>query len=733
MSFFRRYDTFPDAAELGKIEGVVIVDEAPTGVPVGPGVSTVCYVAETEDGGFATDPEKPADVYHPRGGLIDVPRDRYVATIGGFGFTVNGTKFQYPCARRSAGEDWNGNAYVHSKGLAFRRFLVARVDTSIGAVVFSPLAFLETPAAGPWSLTTGQTLVASVNGAGNVTATFTGTPATVTGSAASFATLAPGDSATISIDGAPVVTTTFQAGDTTIGAVVIAINRAFGAPIATNAAGQLALTSPTGGTSSHVQIVSGSGTTIAKLGHAVGTTNGAGNVASIAAVTAAELKSIGEADLTGSAIRITPKGTARLCSATGGSGTIKVDASSTATAFGFTSGTTTSVAASSGAKATSIPAGSLVSAGTAATRCVTMQSLSLPALNIGAVTAKVRPAVDDGTFGGSGATTLTTLETVPSTTAEFSVSNPASVSAALSDVAKDALYQDALDATLRISGVASKVNYIASARQSNACRVAVVANAKAASARSAGRKARIAPPLGTSLATMIGSGAPAVGTYRHERVRYSPGARKRIAELALLASAGDVTLPADGEVDVHGDIVACSLDSLLPSEQNIGQITKLLPDTYVGVESAIATWGEEDYVLARAAGISAPIWSEDDKLAFESDVTTVDAATYPSQVPGARVKFADELTDTVATFQRKAVKTPGTPKRKDAVVGQITAYLEGLVKAERCVGYTVALGTPISPRIPVVNWAAEPTPSMDTIVNRTIIGDGALDTQRVGQ
>lgn len=727
--FTRRFSYFPDATTIREIEGVIIVDTAPSSGVQGADSGTVFLVGEFEDGGFATDPRTPADAYHPEGGPILIPRDKMASTVGTMGHTINGTKNQHPCARMSLGEAWNGNGYVQSRGLAFRKLYAVRVDTSVGSVAFAPLAYLESSVAAPWALTTGQTIVAAVNGAADVTATFTGAVATVTGGAGTPGSVVAGDYVDLAIDDGKTIRVTFGAADVTFSLQAAAINRAFGAPIA-SVATYLVLTSPTGGTASKVVIVGG--TAVTKLGHAAGTTSGTGNVANIGAVTAAEAIVVLAAGLTGSAVRSTSAGKLRIASATGSTGTIRVQAGSTATAFGFTTATTKTVAECV-ASATSIPAGTLLSdGGAAASRVVTMQTVNVPKSTTLLISVKVRPATDDGTYAGLSASSIDTIETTISSSSEFAVTQAASLSGALTEAQKDAAYLAALDKTKAITGPSRKASYIVSARQSSAIRLALKQNAIDSSSVGYGRKAIIAPPLGTSLATMTGSSAPGVGAYRHERVAYALGWRKLVPEIAAQGTAGGVGFNDTGLVEVHGDIVLASLCSLLNPEENPAQSTDLLPAFYVDVESAVADWGVDSYKAAKAAGIVAPIMVEGEGAQFQSGVTSVDPSSSPSQVPLSRIRLADFLTDSVADFQAPYVKKLGTKKRKDQLLGKLDEFLEGLEKGERIDSYTVTEGVAPARRTFVLQWKVEPLDSLDHLINETTIGEGAIETQRKG-
>ena len=532
----RRYTSTPSLAEIESIEGVVLVDGAPEGSPQAAPNGTVCFVCEAEDGGFATDPKTPSTNYGAPGGLVEVFGGKWKQVLGGLGFTINGTKYQHPCARLAGGELWNGNGYVHFKGLQFRRLLVARVDTSVGSVTLLPLAFVETASAGPWALAAGQTLTVKPNGAGSATTvTMTATAGTVTSSGESFSTLTAGEYVQLAVDGAAAVTVTFQAGDNSQAGVVARVNATMGGPIAAVASGDITYSSPTLGTSSSLQVVAASSGTLAKLGLTAATHAGSGNVANINAVTAAEIAAA-VATATSSELvgRFPVSGKLRLASATGGTGTVQVTGGTANATLGFPE---TIASATSGTTATSIPAGTpcVEASSKAATRVVTMQTLQVPANTTTAVIAKVRPAQDDGSFAGVSANTLDTIETVISPTSEWTVSNPTAIGAALTEAQRDVAYQNAIASTKAASGVKRKINVIVSARQSHPIRSAIGANATAASAVAYGRKAVVAPPLGTSLATMIGSGSPAVTAYRSARSIYCPGCLGQQRQIGFFA------------------------------------------------------------------------------------------------------------------------------------------------------------------------------------------------------
>jgi hypothetical protein len=733
--FTRRYNYIPDAATLGQVPGVVIIDATPAGAVQAGDVGITCVVGETEDGPFATDPTTPLFPWFPPGGPVEILGGKYTDTVGGFGFTVPSStsplKSQYPCARRAMGELWNGNTYVQIKGLAFRRLFIARVDTSVGSLTFSPLAFVETSLRAPFALSPGQTVLAAVNGGGALTATFTATAATVTGTGGTFATLGAGQTLTLAFDGGRAVTVYFQAGDTTAALAIARINNAFGSPVATNSAGQITLTSSTVGSSSSVQVVSGTTGTLAILGLTAATTNGTGNVANISAVQAAEVQSVLAAAITGSSIRLPATGKVRICSATGSTGTIQITGGTALAGLGLTVGGSATTA-SSGTVVSNIPAGTPVNAaGVALTRVVTMQTLVIPAGTTSPVTVRCRPALDDGSFLTQAAGTMTTIEVPISPTAEWAVTNASGLSAALTEAQKDAAYLAAIATTRPLTGALRKIGYTGSARQSPAVRAAIKQNNLDASGSGCfGRKSAIAAPLGSSLATL----QTYVATYRDERTFFATGWTKYISEIAALGSVlGGTGFTDSGNIEVHGDLPLLSLCSILPPEENPAQGTTLLPTTYVAVEGALSAWGVDEYTLAQSSGICASAWDEVEGPQYMSGVTSVDPTQTPGRITMQRIKMADYLTDSVAEYQKPYVKKLPTAQRVTALLGGLQAFLQTLKDNQRITDFSVAQGTPIAgfPRLFFIDWAVTITPSMDVIVNKTQISETAITTRRV--
>lgn len=328
--YVRRFLFDPGNAVLLNIESVNILDLDPPGSIQGVGTGTVLLAAEFENGPVNTVVE------------ITSPVD-LVNNFGSLGYSYAGVSANYPCAvsRKADGqlapEYWNGNGFVQLNAKQFARLLLCRVDTSVGSVSFSPLASITGAAKFRYSLSPSQVLSLNL-GAGPASATFTATAGTVTGSGATYS-ISAGDTLVLGYDGAANFTTTFLAGDTSVANVVARVNQYAGFAMATNAAGQVALTGIQKGNQAQVRVVSGSSGVLTALGLTAATTFGTGNVQNVAAVTAQEVKTVVEAAVSNSLVEVDQNGALRVSNAvSGASKYIVVGTATTATDLGFVAG-----------------------------------------------------------------------------------------------------------------------------------------------------------------------------------------------------------------------------------------------------------------------------------------------------------------------------------------------------------------------------------------------------------
>lgn len=200
--------------------------------------------------------------------------------------------------------------------------LTSTIGGDVGATIVS--------SAGPWALAHGDTLVVAFNAGGDQTFTLSAVAATKTGSGASYASVTAGHTLTLTLSGTQYVVTFTgsEANQAQFHATINAVISASGN--VSNNGGQTKFTTTKKGTGATGNIDAGDSDVLTSLGLSTGAfTAGSGNVANVAAVTAAEWVTImsaitnGTAEADGSALRLTS-------TTLGSSGTVQVKSASTA-------------------------------------------------------------------------------------------------------------------------------------------------------------------------------------------------------------------------------------------------------------------------------------------------------------------------------------------------------------------------------------------------------------------
>ncbi len=690
--FLRRFLTDPGETVLLEIESVNILDLDPPAAITGVGAGTVALIGEFENGPFAT----PTEV----SGANDL-----LNTFGSLGYTQAGIPANNPCARQRKSdaapiaESWNGNGFVQLSGKKFARLIIVRVDTSVGTVVFQREAFLvSSNGSSFFALAPGQILALDI-GAGPVSATFNATAGTVTGIGGVFpTTFVGGETLTLGYDSATNFTTTFLAADQTAAQVAARINLYAGFTFVDTTGGQIRLTGIQKGTAGQVRVVAASAAgVLTQLGLTVATTAGTGNVANIVSVTPAEVATIVAAAVAGTRVEVQGDNHLRVTkNFVADSDTITVGAATTAVNLGFVVGATNAnVTGVDGV----IPAGTVLNNAGLTNAFVTMQDINVLAATVGPYSVKVRHALDDGTGLLAGAATIVkTVNPIPM--GSFSVSNPAQISAALTEAAIDAQYAIAFGSTVDINTVAREINIFYSARQSNQVRKSMRDNVLTASAQGCfGRIGIVRPPLNTPKVVAKSNVAePGVGAYRDQRVIYCyPGANTFVPIIALRGLAGGNGFTVDGNIDVGADGFLASCCSQLPPEENPGQETTFTANVN-SVETGPNCQGFtiDDYKAFKASGICA-LRIDTGVAIFQSGITSVDPGTYPELVNIARRRMADFIEDTLARRGKGYGKKLSTFTRRKALAGEIRMFLRGLLSPndqdlQRIDGFTVETG-----------------------------------------
>jgi hypothetical protein len=749
----RRWTYDPGNTVLTQIEGVDIIDNTPPQQVIGVNTGLACIVGEFENGPFNTVTQVTSFT-------------QMKSTFGTFGYTYGNTVGNNPCARQRfadgavLAEYWNGNGAAQLNGKAFAQLCICRVNTSVGTVQFTRQANLVGGSQFRYSLLTGQVLAISIDGGGAVNATFTGVAATVTGTGAAFGSITAGLSATFTVDQNVAFTVVFQTGDTTIANVISRINSFAGFTFASNSAGQLKLTGIQAGTGGQI-IIGAGGSALTDLGLTAATTNGTGNVSNISAVAPAELNTVVHAAVSTANVELLPTGQIRMyrTSSTPATDSIALTAATTATGFSFPIGVTDAAAVGN---AGTIPAGTVVQV-PSGNVYVTMQDVNVTSATQTGVTPSgagpypvvIRFAQDDNS--GSTVATAGTITQVtnPILLDSFACTNLLPTTAALSESAIDAAYTTAILATLQSSNqVAQGINILWSARQSNSVRNQLLQNVNTVGsgggAGVVGRMACIRPPIGT-LASQAESSTlqPGVGAYTTERIIYNyPGVTTTISAIQTVGSAGGTgfSIPgqAIGTASIGSDGFMASILSQLNPEQNPGQLTSYTTGA-VGFEVTSAgtavnngvPFALQDYINFKANGIAAPTFTNG-VMQFQSGVTSVLYASYPSQAPIHRRRMADYIQDSLAIALQPFVKQLMTINRQAAATLVIQQFLIGLLSptnsnSQRINGFYLDTKTPnLAPPGGVAPttlglWRAtilvQTIPSMDDIVLDTTIGD----------
>jgi hypothetical protein len=280
----------------------------------------------------------------------------------------------------------------------------------------------------------------------------------------------------------------------------------------------------------------------------------------------------------------------------------------------------------------------------------------------------------------------------------WSVTNPATLNAALTEAAIDAAYQTAFTATLALSAVTRKANLSFAARQSNALRSMTRLNAVLANSGGlAGRYSFIRPPLGTTRANAKDPALqPGVGANRSKVGSYAyPGVEIFVPQIAARGVAGGAGFTADGLIDVGFDSWEASLCSQLPPEENPGQQTDFAL-AVVGLEKNnpdVQAMDINDYIAFKAAGIAAPIIDEG-VCQIQSAVTSVDPQSQPAFVDINRQRMEFFIQDSLASGLKSFSKKLMTRQRRADLLGTENGFMNGLLSpnnpaSQRIAAYSI--------------------------------------------
>jgi hypothetical protein len=252
----------------------------------------------------------------------------------------------------------------------------------------------------------------------------------------------------------------------------------------------------------------------------------------------------------------------------------------------------------------------------------------------------------------------------------------ATVASNLIQADMESRYVTALTALEVDESPANTVNIVVACRHTQNIGIAIKTHVNTVSAHGHGRIGIVAPPLGTSKQTAFGNSGVGVGSIgRSDRICYAyPAVKTFIPEVP--ASWWGKQKGSDGIVTWQSDIVLASVISQTPPHHNPAE-----PNPYMnyvlGLEDGI-TFTRADYEQARAKGVCAPRIDPATGPQFQSGVTSVDPATYPSLRQIYRRRMADYIQDSIADRLGAFVKTLNTASRRNAIRGEIDAFLSEL-------------------------------------------------------
>lgn len=710
--------------EMAALEGVYVEDLDPSAAITGIGSGVVCLLGEFDDGPIAT--------------LTELEGGDITRQFGSLGYTYNGVSGNNPCARKRNNEIWNGNGFLYSKFIRAPRFLIVRVDSSVGEVAFSPQAVIK-GSKGPYNLAAAQQIAVTSSTGGPASSTaIAALAATIVGGGAVVTTgFVGGEKLLVQMDALPDVIVTFAASDQTAAAVVARVNAAVGATVWTQAGNIITAKGIQAGTGGKLDLTDITAGVLAALQLSGTLTAGTGNVANLQVVTPAEIVTLINATAALTSINIKAlvdaSGYLAIYDTAAATGTINIAASAMATALGLTP-TAQTVKAGEHSGGT-IKAGTRVrTAG--ALEWVTMQTLTIPAgtnaaPNIGPHIVKVRPSFDDGTAVGTGANTANVLIDQP-TFATMVVTNPSALTVALTEGQLDARYTAALDKTADTKGPAKDINFLYSARRSFAIDVYANDNAENTSnTGSAGRKYIRSGALGITKAQMKVD----LALIRSDRVWYTwPGWQVIIPEIQARGAAGGLGFTDSGVITLRAHGTLAKLSALLPPEENAGQQTALLTNFFAIEDVGVLT--ADDYKDLKASGVCAPRF-DDGVAIFQSGVTTDLTNGRKTQ---ARRKMADFIQDSLARGLAPYVKKLNTDSRRDACVTAVDGFLSGLFSEidpdrQRIASYSIDLSKNTDALealgIFVIVIKVRTLSSMDSIELRTEIGEGVITVTEV--
>lgn len=268
---------------------------------------------------------------------------------------------------------------------------------------------------------------------------------------------------------------------------------------------------------------------------------------------------------------------------------------------------------------------------------------------------------------------------------------------AVSSASIDALYVVAFNALLADSYPARDVNILWAARTSANIRTALNQHVNLESGSGVGRICCISPEINqVTESIVLGDVSPGVGANRSERVLYAwPGAQTYVPEAVgfnLKTAIG--TLDPTGQVDQRLDGWLAAVLSNLPPEQNPAQSGPPVSTVMAGINAfqrGAPSLSLGDYIAFRQRGVVALRIDTTAGAIFQSGITT---SLTSGEKRISRRRMADFIEDSVAQRIAQFAGKLMTRQLQDAAVGEVNAFLDGLLSpnnppAQRIAAYSI--------------------------------------------
>ena len=244
-------------------------------------------------------------------------------------------------------------------------------------------------------------------------------------------------------------------------------------------------------------------------------------------------------------------------------------------------------------------------------------------------------------------------------------------------------YIAAIDKTIPGDGdVTPNIVVLWSARRTSAIRVALVSNAVACSEMSRGRIAVVAADPATA-GTVAAAGTAKIAAIG---LAASDGYAQPADRAIITFPHRKIVVTEFGSVNVTIDPASAMASTLsnMAEETNPGQANPYIQDiTELEDAFKVSPLSKGDHANLIRAGVCALFKDRATGWQWMQGVTAANSASYPTRTPIKRRRMADFIQDSLAEQAAPFLKSPATQDRVDALVGENTAFMEGLLSTDQ--------------------------------------------------